>query len=66
MNLYELTDFVKHETKGKKCYTENEVISMLEILIDSIILEFVRYIIHQTNGIPMGTNWAPILVDLFL
>jgi len=55
MNLYELTDFVKHETKGKKCYTEN-VKSMLENLIDSIFVEFARHIVQQINGIPMGTN----------
>jgi len=30
---HKLTYFVKHETKGKKCCTEDEVINMLEFLI---------------------------------
>ena len=31
---------VKCETKGKKCNTESEVISMLEFHIDNIFVEF--------------------------
>ena len=36
----ELTYVVKHNSKGKKSYTENEVISMLEFLIYNIFVEF--------------------------
>lgn len=36
---HEFTYFVKHETKGKKCYTEKEVIYVLEFLIDNILVE---------------------------
>jgi hypothetical protein len=37
---HELAYFVKHEMKRKKCYTENEVVIMLEFLIDNIFVEF--------------------------
>jgi hypothetical protein len=36
---HELTDCWKYQTKGKKYYTENEVISELEFLIDNIFIE---------------------------
>ena len=61
----ELIYFVKHETKSNKCYTENEVISMLEFLIDSISVEFGGHIFQQIIGISVGTNWSPLLDDLF-
>jgi hypothetical protein len=61
----ELFYFVKHETKSNKCHTENEVISMLEFLIDSISVEFGGHIFQQIIGISMGTNWSPLLDDLF-
>jgi hypothetical protein len=35
---HKLTYFVKHETKGRKLYTENEVISMLEFL-ESLLIQ---------------------------
>jgi hypothetical protein len=57
---HELTYFVKHETKGRKLYTENEVISMLEFLIDNILVEFGRYVFQQIIDIHMGTNCASL------
>ena len=61
----ELIYFVKHETKSNKRYTENEVISMLEFLIDSISVEFGGHIFQQIIDISIGTNWSPLLDDLF-
>jgi hypothetical protein len=37
---HELTYFVKHETKNKKRYTENEVISIFVFLIGMIFVVF--------------------------
>ena len=49
--------FVRHETKGKKCYTENEAISMLELLINNIFVEFGGHIDFFTNhGHPHGNK----------
>jgi hypothetical protein len=39
---------------------------MLEILIDTILDMLGGRVFQQTVGIPMSTNCAPILVDLFL
>ena len=40
-------------------------IMMLEYLIDNIFVEFGGRIFQQTIGIPMRTNCAPLLADLF-
>ena len=39
---------------------------MLEYLIDNIVVEFGGRIFQQTIGIPIDTNCAPLLADLFL
>jgi hypothetical protein len=51
--------------KGKTCYTEEQVISMLEFLIDSIFVSFGGTLFQQIASMPMGTNCAPLLADLF-
>ena len=38
---------------------------MLEFLIDNIFVFFGGRVFQQTVGIPMGTNCAPFLADLF-
>ena len=39
---------------------------MHDFLIDSIFAMFGGRVFQQTAGIPMSTNYAPLLVDLFL
>ena len=39
---------------------------MLDFLIDNIFVTFGGRVFQQTVGIPMGTNCAPLLADLFL
>ena len=39
---------------------------MLEIVIDNIYVVFGIQVFQQSVGIPMGTNCAPLLADLFL
>ena len=39
---------------------------MFEFLIDNIFVHFRERLFHQVLGIPMGTNCAPLLADLFL
>ena len=39
---------------------------MLEFLIDNIFVQCGGRVFQQTVGIPMGTNCALLLVDLFL
>ena len=39
---------------------------MLDFLIDNIFVFFGGILFQQVVGIPMGTNCAPLLADLFL
>ena len=39
---------------------------MIDFLIDNIFVDFGGRIFQKTIGIPMGTNCAPLLADLFL
>ena len=43
-----------------------EIIKMLGYLMDNIFVEFGGRTFQHTIGIPMGTNCAPLLADLFL
>ena len=58
--------FVREYSNAKIKYTENEIIAMVNFLIDNIFVEFGGQVFQQTTGIPMGTNCAPLLADLFL
>ena len=35
-------------------------------LLDNMFVQFGNTVFHQSVGIPMGTNSAPFIVDLFL
>ena len=54
------------QTNSKTCYSEEQVISMLEFLIENIFIFFGGTLFQQVVGIPMGTNCDPLLADLFL
>ena len=56
--------FVKEHSISK--YTEEDIIKMLKFLADNIFVVFVGKVFQQIIGIPMGTNCAPLLADLFL
>jgi hypothetical protein len=62
----EITFFLKHVTKRKTWYTENEVISMLEFLIDNIFVKFIGHIFQQIICISIARNCAHLLFDDFL
>jgi hypothetical protein len=56
--------FVKHHSDSTKQFSD--IFNMLEFLIDNIFVMFGGRVFQQTAGIPMGTNYAPLLADLFL
>jgi hypothetical protein len=58
---YNSTYFSNKIQKGKACYSEEQVINMLEFLIDSIFVSFGGILFQQVVGIPMGTNLAAIM-----
>ena len=47
-------------------YTANDICKMIEFLVDNIYVRFGRQVFRQMVDIPMGTNYAPLLADLFL
>ena len=47
-------------------YTADNICKMIEFLINNIFVQFGGGLFCQAIGIPMGTNCAPLLADLFL
>jgi hypothetical protein len=58
--------FVKHHSDSTKQFSETDIFNMLEFLIDNIFVMFGGRVLQQTVGIPMSTNCAHLLADLFL
>ena len=58
--------YVKEHSDSKNKYTEDDIINMLEFLVDNFFVVFGGKIFQQIVGIPMGTNCAPLLADIFL
>jgi hypothetical protein len=63
---YLRTYFVIHDSDSTHKYSEVDIKEMLGFLINNIFVVFGNQIFQQTVGIPMGTNCAPLLADLFL
>ena len=47
-------------------YTANTISKIIEFLIDNIFVQFGGCLFRQAIGIPMRTNCAPLLADVFL
>ena len=58
--------FTSDPLNGDNKYTANDICKMIEFLVDNIYVRFGGQIFRQMVGIPMGTNCAPLLADLFL
>ena len=58
--------FVKEHSDSKNKYTEDDIVNMLEFLVDNIFVVFGGKVFQQIVGIPMCTNCAPLLADIFL
>ena len=58
--------FVKHHSDSTKKFSETDIFNMLEFLIDNIFAMLCGRLFQLTVGTPMGTNYAPLLSDLFL
>ena len=57
---------MKEHSDSKNKYTEEDVIKMLEFLVDNIFVVFAVKVFQQIIDIPMDTNCAPLLADIFL
>ena len=51
---------------GDNLYTADQICRMVEFLIDNIIVKYGGCLFRQVIGIPMRTNCAHLLADLFL
>ena len=60
------TYFVRHHSDSPYKYSETDIKGMLGFLVDNIYVVFGDQVFQQSVGIPMGTNCAPLLADLFL
>ena len=59
--------FVKIEySDSTKMFSETDIIIMLDFFIDNIFVMFGGCLFQQIVSIPMATNCAPLLADLFL
>ena len=58
--------FTNGKVKNYKMWTCDEVCKALSFLLDNIYVRFGNDVYRQVIGIPMGTNCAPLVADLFL
>ena len=58
--------FSNKEYKGYTCFSHIQFVQLLDFIIDNIYILFGNHVFRQTVGIPMGTNCAPLLADLYL
>lgn len=57
--------FSKTSQKGKVCYIAKQVCSMLDFVTDNIYATFEGDTFQQQIDIPMGTNRAHLLTNLY-
>ena len=58
--------FSKNPSKINPCYNLDELINAINFVIDNSLIKFHDMIFRQTIGIPMGTNCAPFLANVYL
>ena len=61
-----LAEITNDPLNGDNKDTANDICKMIEFLVDKIYVRFGGQLFRQAVGIPMGTNCAPLLADLFL
>ena len=58
--------FTGEQVKHFTLWTCSDVCKSLCFLLDNIFVRYADSIYRQVIGIPMGTNCAPLIADLFL
>ena len=58
--------FTSDSLNGDNKYTANNICKMIEFLMDNMYVRSGGQLFQQMVDIPMGTNCAPLLADLFL
>ena len=59
--------YFTHDKNGgrDRMYTADNISKMIECLIDNNFVQFGGCLFHQIIGIPGGTNFSPLLADLY-
>ena len=60
------TDMSTGNKAGTYSLTDDQVIELFNFLIDNIYIHVGSVVFQQAIGIPMGTDCAPLIADLFL
>ena len=58
--------FTSGDTKRYKLWSCQNVCEALIYLLNNVYIRFGTKLYRQIAGIPMGTNYAPLVADLFL
>ena len=58
--------FASEQPKRYKLWSCKKMCDALNYLLDNIFIRFGLKLYRQIVGIPMGTNCAPLVADLFL
>ena len=58
--------FTSEQSKRYKLWSCQKMCDALHYLLDNIFIRFGSKFYRQIVGIPMGTNCAPLVADLFL
>ena len=58
--------FTSEQPKRYKLWSCQKMCDALHYLLDNIFIKFGSKLYRQVVGIPMGTNCAPLVADLFL
>ena len=60
------TYFSKNRSKTNVCFSKEELVANVKLIIDNCYILYHDKIFRQVIGIPMGTNCAPYLANIFL
>ena len=60
------THFTCEKPKKNHAWSCQNICDALTFLLDTIFIRFVTILYRQVVWVPMGTNCAPVLTDLFL
>ena len=58
--------FTSSDHKGSKLWSCQNVCDAISYFLDNIYIKFGNKLYRQIVGIPMGTDFAPLVADLFL
>ena len=64
--MTEMRFLLQKKTKKYHAWSCQNVCDALTFLLDNIFIRFGTKLYRQVIGIPMGTNCAPLIADLFL